>query len=212
MPGSGWQTGMRERAGFAPAAPGQPRWQPSGPSQPQDQNRSTRLGFLIAGLCILAGAFLLILVYFLAVGGPGGQTAGTQTTPQATVIPSPSPTSAPSPTATPFPGQQFIDNAQLSSSPPPTVQTTSTFTSNQKIYVTFDLHPNGQKGVVCFVWYLNGQQAATYNFPVNGSARSSYAYATLGGTGTGYVDLFWANDTTCSNELLAQQVPFTLTK
>jgi hypothetical protein len=185
---------------------------PQPPQQPPDNSRNIRLGFMVAGLCILAGAFLLMLVYFLGVGGQGNQTAGSQTTPQPTVVPSPSPAITPSPTATPFPGQQYIDNAQLSSSPPPAVQPTTTFTSGQKIYVTFDMHLNGQKGVICFVWYLNGQQATSYNFPVSGGNNSSYAYATLGGSGAGYVDLYWANDTTCNNDLLAQQVPFTLTK
>src|SRR5579864_4532302 len=105
-PGQGWPAGIREQAGFAPLAAdqvGQPRWQPS----PPRNNRNNRMGFMIAGLCILAGALLLVFVYFMAIGvnQNNGTTSGTQTASHPTAIPSPSPTSNPSPTATPFPGQ-----------------------------------------------------------------------------------------------------------
>jgi hypothetical protein len=206
-PGNGWLAKARERAGFAPLPPGQPRQKPRTAG-------NNRLGFMIAGLCILAGALLLVFVYFLGVQGSpnNGTTSGTQTSSTPTAAPMPSPTITPSPTATAYPGQQYIDNAQTSSSPPPSVQVTNTFKTNQKIYVTFDLHPNGQSGAVCFIWYLNGQQVTTFTFPAGGNSRSSYGYAIFGGTGSGSVELYWANDATCSNDLLAQQVSFTVTK
>lgn len=172
------------------------------------------MGFTIAGLCIAAGALLLVFVYILAIGDQGNNssTNGTQTTPQTVTSPSPTPTSNPSPTPTPFPGQQYIDNAQLSSSPPPSLQVTSTFKTGQKIYAVFDLHPQGQSGEVCLVWYLNGQQATSYQFAVSGNNHTSYAYAILGSAGSGYVDLYWANNASCSNSQLAQQVNFTVTQ
>jgi hypothetical protein len=177
--------------------------------------RNNRLGFTIAGLCIAAGALLLVFVYILAVNGQGNSNSAnvSQAAPQTTTSPSPTPTSNPSPAPTPFPGQHYIDNAQLSSSKPPSLQVTSTFKTGQTIYVVFDLHPDGQNGEVCLAWYLNGQQATAYHFAVSGSSSGqSYAYATLGGTGPGYVDLYWASDATCSNGQLAQQVNFTVTQ
>jgi hypothetical protein len=185
-------------------------WQPVG-QQPPANNRSVRPGFTIAGLCILAGALLLILVYVLAISGQGNQQNITtqQNTPRPTVIPSP--TSNPSPTATALPGQQYIDNAQISSSPPPNLQATNTVKKGQNFYVSFDVHPGGQSGVVCLVWYLNGQKANSYTIPVGVHSTSSYGTEIIGSPGSGSVNLYWATDATCSNELLAQQVTFTVT-
>lgn len=199
----GWQPGLYERGDFGRG----------GPANRGQSPRNNRMGFTIAGLCIAAGALLLVFVYILAIGGQGSSdnANGTQTTLQTTTSPSPTPTSIPSPTPTPFLGQQYIDNAQLSSSPPPSLQVTSTFKTGQKIYVVFDLHPQGQSGEVCLVWYLNGQQATSYQFAVSGNNHTSYAYAILGSTGPGYVDLLWATNATCSNGQIAQQVNFTVT-
>jgi hypothetical protein len=199
-PQQGWHAGRQEQAGQQYRPPG--------------NRRNNRLGFTIAGLCILAGALLLVFVYFLGVQGNqnNGTANGTQTVASPTTAASPASTSMPSPTATAYPGQQYIDHAQMSSSPPPSTQVTSTFKTNQKIYVTFDLHPNGQSGAVCLVWFLNGQQATNYTFPVSGSSRSSYAYAIYGQAGTAFVDLYWASDSKCNNKMLAQQVSFTVTQ
>jgi hypothetical protein len=211
IPGQGWRSGMHERTDFAPGLqqPRPPEFQRRSQPQPPGNNRNNRLGFTIAGLCLLAGAFLLILVYILAIGGQGNQaTTISQTTPKSQTIPSP--TTVPSPTATPFPGQQYINNAQLSSSQPPTLQTTNTFTANQKIYVTF-MHPSRQSGVVCLAWYLNGKESNSYTIAMGANTTSSYGYEIFGSPGSGYVNLYWATDTTCSNELLAQQIIFTVT-
>ena len=209
IPGQGWRAGIHEQAHGAPGL------QPSQPPefqrrlQPPGNNRNTRLGFTIAGLCLLAGAFLLILVYILAIGGQGNHTATvSQITPQSKTTPSP--TNIPSPTATPFPGQQYIDNAQLSSSQPPALQVTNTFAANQKIYVTF-MHPSKQSGVVCLAWYLNGKESNSYTIAMGAYSTSSYGYEIYSSSGSGYVDLYWATNTSCSNELLAQQIAFTVT-
>lgn len=202
-----WQAGASMPANYPPGRPGYGY-------QPPHKNSNPKLGFIVAGLCIATGALLLVFVYFMAVGGHGNPSGSTSSiTPAAsspTAAPSPSPTT-PSPTATTYPAQQYIDNAQMSSSPPP-LQATTTFKTGQKIYVAFNLHPHGQKGVVCLAWYLNGQKATTYNFPVGGGDISIYAYAIFGQTGSGYVQLYWASDTSCSNEQLAQSVNFTVTK
>ncbi|HLL79421.1 MAG TPA: hypothetical protein VKT25_07980 [Ktedonobacteraceae bacterium] len=202
-----WQAGASTPVGYTLGRPGYG-------NQPPRKNSNPKLGFIVAGLCIVTGALLLVFVYFMAVDGQGNPSGSASSiTPAAsspTVAASPSPTT-PSPTATTYPGQQYIDNAQMSSSPPP-LQASTTFKTGQKIYVAFHLHPHGQKGVVCLTWYLNGQKATAYNFPVGSGETSTYAFAIFGQTGPGYVQLYWASDTSCSNEQLAQSVNFTVTK
>jgi len=198
----------------------QPTPLPSPPQARAPRNfRNSRLGFVIAGLCILAGALILVFVYFIAIGSPGGNATTTTGTGSPvslpTKAPTPTATTAPTPTATIYPGQQYINNAQMasavdSSSLQPT-QLTTTFKTNQKIYVTFQLHPAGHTGAVCLLWYLNGQQITQYSFPVSANSKLSYAYAIYGRTGAAYVEIYWASTTQCTDQLLAQHVDFTVT-
>jgi hypothetical protein len=184
---------------------------------------TTRLGFTVAALCVIAGGLLLVLVYFLAAGPSGnpngsvGSASTQQTSASPTSLPpSPSPASSPSPTATTLPGQQYIDNAQTASAinlktAQPT-QLSTTFMVNQKIYVTFQLHPQGQNGAVCLLWYLNSSQVTGYDFPVTQHSSASYSYAIYGGTGAGAVEVYWASSPSCTDKQLAQRVDFTVTQ
>lgn len=209
--------------GVPPQQPGfsQPTLLPSPPWARAPRNlRNSRLRFIIAGLCILAGALILVFVYFIAIVSPGGNANTTATgTGSPVSLPTKAPTStattAPTPTATTYPGQQYINNAQMasainSSNLQPT-QLATTFKTNQKIYVTFQLHPAGQNGAVCLLWYLNGQQITQYSFAVSANSKLSYAYATYGGTGAAYVEIYWASTMQCTGQLLAQHVDFTIT-
>ena len=183
----------------------------------------TRLGFTVAALCVITGGLLLLFVYFLAMGtsgSPSSVTGNSNTQHAATsptsILPSPSPTSAPSSTATAFPGQQYIDNAQMASAidsktRKPT-QLSTTFKIDQKIYVTFQLNPAGQSGAVCLLWYLNGRQVTGYNFATGQYSTPSFSYAIYGGTGAGAVEVYWASSTSCSDKQLAQRVDFTVTQ
>lgn len=88
----------------------------------------------------------------------------------------------------------------------------TTFKVNSTMYVTFQVHPNGQNGAVCLLWYLNGKEVTHYNFAVSKSASGArYSYAIYGETGAAYVELYWASDTSCANKVLAQHVDFTAT-
>ena len=91
-------------------------------------------------------------------------------------------------------------------------QLATTFKTNQKIYVTFQLHPAGQSGAVCLLWYLNGKQVTSYDFAAGQNSSASYSYAIYGGTGTGAVEVYWASSTSCSDKQLAQRVDFTVTQ
>ena len=91
------------------------------------------------------------------------------------------------------------------------LQLTTTFKVNQKIYVSFNIHPDSKNGAVCLIWYLNNKKVTQFPFSVTASARAGYSYAIYGGTGPAYVEIYWASTTTCSDKILAQRVDFTVT-
>ena len=181
-------------------------------------------GFMFAGLCVITGGLILVFVYFAAMGLPStGTTNASMGTPAATrnAFPSPtavppSPTVVPSPTVDTYPGQQYIDNAQMASvvntCTAQPLQTTTIFKINRRIYVTFSIHPDGKNGAVCLFWYLNNRNIAQYPFEVTVGAKAAYSYATYGAPGTANVDIYWASTTACSDKILAQHVNFTVTK
>jgi len=178
---------------------------------------NSNLGFLVAGLCVITGGLMLFFIYFMALGAPDNSNgiSAMKTRIATNVSPIPTRSSAASPVATPFPGQRYIDHAQMASRIDPAsrqaVQLTTTFKANQNIYVTFQLHPAGQNGAVCLFWYANNRQFATYQLQVVANEQSSYSYATYKGIGSGYVELYWASTTTCTDKILAQHVNFTVT-
>jgi predicted RNA-binding Zn-ribbon protein involved in translation (DUF1610 family) len=199
----------------------QPGFSPGPPQQatPPRNSRNTKLGFVVAGLCVLAGGLILILVYFLATslsGSNSNNSATTTSTPQVSTTKTvPTATAAPSPTTTVYPGQQYIDNAQMSSAVDPNslqpTQLTTTFKTGQKIYVAFHLHPPGHGGAFCIIWYLNSKQVANFSLPVSATSKYSYAYSIYGGAGAAYVEIYWASTTQCTDQLLAQHTDFTVT-
>lgn len=187
--------------------------------------RTNNIGFVMAGLCVFAGGLILIFVYFMALGLPSSNSTnstastGITTTPQANAnLPTAvtaSPTVALSPTMSGNLGAQYIDNPQMASSvnistAQPT-QATTTFKPQQKIYVTFNIHPNGKFGAVCLYWYLNNKYITQYPFAVTPNDKAGYSYAIYGGTGPAYVEIYWASSTACSDKILAQHVNFKVT-
>ncbi len=181
--------------------------------------RSPRLGFTLAGLFLVAGALILVFVYVISLGLVRPTTAA-QTTQQVKHLVTPTSITSLSPAVTPtptFPGQQYIDNGQMASAVnTATAQTTTPATSfavNQRIYVTFQVHPNGNSGGVCLLWYINSQQFSLYAFPVGTSATLAYSYAKVANPGAGYVEIYWSGHASCSDpsKLLGQRVNFTVT-
>lgn len=209
--GQMWLSGSASQPGFPPGPPRQVT-PPGGP-------RNSKPGFIVAGLCILAGGLILIFVYFLALGVSGNNSSNSATktsTPNAsTPTTAPTTTAVPSPTATAFPGQQYINNAQMSNAVDPNslqpTQLTTTFKTGQKIYVSFQLHPPGHNGAVCIIWYLNSKQITNFSLPVSATSKYSYAYSIYGGAGAAYVELYWASTTQCTGQVLAQHVDFAVT-
>lgn len=200
-------------------------YSPSPPPQfvPSTGPRNSRLGFILAGLCILAGSLILVSVYFSATGLPGGNSSNstsinstsTQNVSTSSPTTAPTATAAPSQTATTYPGQQYIDNAQMSAVVDPNTlqpsQITTTFKTSQKIYASFQVHPNGHAGAVCLIWYLNSKPVTNFSLPVSATSKYSYGFSLYGGAGPAYVELYWASSTQCTDQILAQHVDFTVT-
>jgi hypothetical protein len=204
---------------------------PRRPVPPPKSRSNPRSIFVVAGLCIIVAGLILGLVAVLAFSGNGAPTpntasTGAQTpaasgsTPQTATSPtagaSPTSSASPSATGTPYPGQQYIDGAQMVASLPTgsqQPQPTTTFKVGSNMYVIFQLHPPSTGGAVCSYWYLNGNPnpVTTYQQAVKASSRSSYTYAIYGSPGQAYVELYWASDKTCADKMLAQHVDFTVT-
>jgi hypothetical protein len=182
-----------------------------------------KLGFIVAGLCILAMSLILISVYFSATGLPGGHSSnsastthtGTQNVSTSTPTLVPTATAIPSHTGTTHPGKQYIDSARTSAAVDSNTlqpsQFTTTFKTGQNIYVSFQVHPQRHAGTVCLIWYLTSKPIITFSLHVSATSKYSYAYAIYGGSGSAYLELYWASSTQCSDKVLAQHVAFTVT-
>ncbi len=186
---------------------------------------TSNLGFIIAGVCVVTGGLLLILVYFMAAGlspttvqtqsistGNSGAMATRHSTPTA-VVPTPTKKSSPAATGA-FPAQQYITNPQMASevntSTAQVGQTATTFKVGQRVYVTFTLHPAGRDGAVCLLWYTNAKMFSHFEFAVTPNSTVAYSYTYFAASGPAYVEIYWASNVTCSDKMLAQRVNFTV--
>lgn len=186
---------------------------------------SANLGFFVAGLCVLTGGLLLILIYVLSAGllPPTVQTqsitvknpvakATRQHTP--TVITTRNTQPSPAVTSGAFPAQQYITNPQMASTvnthTAQVMQAATTFHVGQRVYVTFSIHPNGLSGAVCLQWYANAQAFSHFQFAVSSSSTVAYSYTYYANAAPAYVEIYWASSVSCSDELLAQRVNFTV--
>jgi len=184
-------------------------------------------GFTIAGLCVVAGGFILMLVYIISLNLPpvaannqatstiAAHTPAAQNATPGGLPANVTPTaSLPTPTPTPdLPGKAYIDNAQMSSNVDLNTalasQATTTFTVNQKVFVTFMLHPPSS-GAVCLLWSIDQKQFSQFAFPVDAVSQHAYSFAFPRSAGQGQVNLYWASSTTCTDKQLAQTVNFTV--
>ncbi len=199
------------------------------PQTPRRVGRNTRPLFVVAGLCVMIGALLLVTIFFLVLGATKSSpvatasvqptTTGGGSTPQVVATASATATDpgvSPTASGTAYPAAQYIDSAQMATgvnagTMQPT-QVTTTFPVGSNMYVIFALHPPSQGGAVCSLWYLNGGSPITsYSFNVSAGSHASYTYAMYNSAGSAYVELYWASDKTCSDKVLAQRVDFTVT-
>lgn len=198
------------------------------PYTPAKSKSNPRLLFIVAGLCVVLGAVILGVVAMIAASNHGSSPNAAQNSSNtsATQRPSASPTASganasptvsdsPTATGTSYPGQQYIDGAQMAMGVDKHTmqpqQPTTTFKVGSTMYVVFNLHPPSQGGAVCAYWYLSGKQVTSFASAVKGSNHASYTYAIYGNPGSAYVELYWASDKSCSDKVLAQHVDFTVT-
>lgn len=217
LPGTPLQQGAPPQE-FSPAPPATAGAASTAPSY---RPSHVRLGFFTSAACLVTAAIILLFVWFMAtnmVVTSTGSSASLQNAVTATAShnspATPLGSATASPSATALPGQAYIDQPQLASAVNTQTgqpsQVTTTFKTNQAIYVTFALHPHGQAGAVCVYWYLNGNSVTNFAFPVRPYSQTGYSYAIYGQPGTGSVDLYWASTTQCTDRVLAQHVTFTV--
>jgi hypothetical protein len=221
------------RFGGSGDRPQQASFTPNRPFSPSTISKmNPRLLFIVAGLFVFLAAMLLGLVYVLGASHGGGspstasstntnshgvaQATATQASSTPTASSStPDASASPTDTGTAYPGQQYIDGAQMTAAvDQQTLQATSpttTFKVGSPMYVVFNLHPPSQGGAVCAYWYLGGNQVTSFTSAVKATSHGSYTYATYGSAGQAYVELYWASDKSCSDKVLAQHVNFTVT-
>lgn len=184
---------------------------------------TSNLGFVIAGLCVLTGAFLLILVYALSAGlslstaqkpgftlGNSVTTATRHHTP--TAVPTRKTQPSPAVTSEAFPARQYITGPQMASAvntkTAQVIAAATTFHVGQRVYVTFAIHPNGQSGAVCLQWYANAEAFSHFAFAVSSSSTVAYSYTYYATAGPASVEIYWASNVSCNDELLAQRISF----
>ncbi len=236
--------GAQNQAWYAPAAavqfePSAANWMSQGapapsptpppavymPQNPAGRGKQgTRRGFTVAGLCLCAGAVILVFVAVLAHSLPASTSPSIQTTSAPTTLakttpvastPTASlPTVTPSPTA--FPAQQYITSAQMASAVDETtglpVTLATSFKVSQKMYLTLALNSKGNSGAICMLWYINNQHLTADDFAIDVGATSEYAFTYIypPTAGTGYVEVNWASTDKCTDMTLAQRVSFTV--
>jgi hypothetical protein len=225
---SDWQAFSQAKMGT-----GSPDGIKPGEFRPFSQNpkpahsRRIQSGFTVAGLCVLSGGLILVLVYLISLSlpplvaatpstaiaahTPASQASSPASQAGATVTPT-----LPLPTPTPgLPGKVYIDNAQMGSSlnlnTAQLSQTATTFTVNQKIFVTFVLHPLTTGGAVCLNWYVDQKQFSEFSFAVGATSQQAYSFAFPTSAGSGSVSIYWASSPACTDKILAQVARFTVT-
>lgn len=186
------------------------------PSIPQ----TMRIGFTASGICLIAGALILMFVFIMAqpllsvnISSTQVKSIDSSKTPLATIYPSPT-IATPTPTQI-LPGAQYITNARMASAidaaTGQATQYATNFPANQRIYVAFALNTGSQSGAVCLLWYMNKQYISQYEFPVGkNQLYNSYSYNSMSNAGTGYVEIYWATTVACTDKLLAAHVTFTV--
>ncbi|GCE03983.1 hypothetical protein KDAU_13120 [Dictyobacter aurantiacus] len=230
------------------------------PAPPPIQRQSTpprqpriKLGFTVAGMCLMAGFLIMVFVFIMAQSLPLPQNAASSnaapqqsmnqpvaTQPATTPAVSTPQTSATQPAATqpaatqpqatptassttptmPVSSNLYVDNASLTNGVNTQngqpLQPTQTFRLGQLVYVTMVVHQPAYNGAICLSWSVNNQ-AYPYASPANpGGATylaqtSAYFYYKPGTTGPGFVDIYWASSTACTDKVLVQHLPFTIT-
>jgi flagellar basal body-associated protein FliL len=223
-PANPYGTAVPQDPYSAPAM--QPQAYPGGfPPAGQPPKRKSRVGLIIGiivGVIVLICAGLGISIYAAVNSGVSSvdtrltATAATVTAAAQTTT-TPPPSSA-SPSGSPVvPSAAAILNSLKMASAidnnfNPTKLST-TFTTNQKVYVTYSINTGGQTGCGLSKWYLNGKLDST-STPLKIQANFDHGFFSNPGfanAGNGAVELYWGIKADCSDAQLASFTAFTVT-
>ncbi|SRR6266446_4844792 len=193
----------------APVAPQPPLYPGGFPPPVQPPQRRSRLGLIIG---------IIVLVLVLACAGLvglsviGARNTVTNAVPTPTPVPtSPSPPGSPIvPSAAAILGNPKMASAIDTNYNPTTL--TNTFTTNQKIFVTFSVNTGGKVGYAQAKWYINGK--LDYTNPVitlQANYDQGFFRDITGTAGKGVVELYWCTQSNCSDAQLASIATFTVT-
>jgi flagellar basal body-associated protein FliL len=200
----GYPQGQPQGGYVPPMAPGMYGVMPAVPK------KRSRVGLIIG---IVLGAVLLVCVGAAILVGVIANQAGKTVISTATKVAGS--TGAPSGKAIVPSAAAILSNPQTStdvdSNYNPT-HVTSTFTTNQMVYVTFDIDSGSQDGFIEAKWYADGQLLSDRSFAhthTHNVGLFSHTYTTA--TNSGVTELYWCTQSNCSDAQLAQVVHFTVT-
>ncbi len=203
QPNYGYPQGQPQ-AGYVPPVPGAYGAVPAVPK------KRSNVGLIIG---IVLGVVLLICVGAGVLVGVLANQAGKTLT--ATATKAASSTGAPSGKAIVPSAAAILSNPQTSSDVDsnynPT-HVTSTFTTNQSVYLTFNIDSGSQDGYIEAKWYADGQLVNDRSFThthTHDLGIFSHNYTTA--TNNGAAELYWCTQSNCSDAQLAQVVHFTVT-
>ena len=224
-PANPYGSAMPQDPYSAPAM--QPQGYPGGfPAPGQPPKRKSRVGLIIGiivGVLVLICAVLGFVIYS-AVNKVGSTvnttltataatvTAASQTTPTSTQPSSAAPSGSPVvPAAAAILNSLKMASAIDNNYNPTTLSTT--FTTNQKVYVTYSINTGGQTGYALSKWYLNGK-LDSMSTPLKIQANFDHGFFRNTGfaaAGNGAVELYWCTQSDCSDAQLASFTTFTVT-
>ena len=206
-PNYGYPQGQPQGGYIPGGVPGVPGSYSAMPTQPP--KKRSRVGLIIG---IVVGGVLLLCVGLGILGAViGSRQAGKTTASGATGT---NQTDIPSGKSVVSSAAAILHNPQTSSDIDkdynPT-HITSTFTTSQSVYVTFDIDSGNNDGYIEAKWYADGQIISTKSLPhthTNGAGIFSRSFTTP--TTHGAAELYWCTQADCSDAQLAQVVHFTV--
>src|SRR5215471_8008379 len=202
----------------------QPQPYPGGfPPAGQPPKRKSRVGLIIGiiiGVIVLICAGLGISIY--AAVNSGVSSVDTRLTATAATVTAAAQTTTTSPNSASPSGSPVVASAAavlnslkmasaIDNNFNPTTLST-TFSVNQKVYVTYSINTGGQTGCALSKWYLNGKPDST-STPLKIQADFDHGFFRNTGfanAGNGAVELYWGIQADCSDAQLASFTTFTV--
>jgi cytoskeletal protein RodZ len=186
------------------------------PQQPQKKSRVGLIVGVVVAVVLLIGIGVVVAIFATSnnknTANTGGSPTATGSTP--TNTPTTAPNGAPSGLSIDSTASSIITNIQSASSIDSNYRPTNvtkTFQTNATVYVTYNLHLNGQTGYVEVKWYADGQVGASKIFHAD-QTDYTVGYFSIPYTEAvqGAAELYWCTQSDCSDEALAGYVNFTI--